>query len=64
LGGKRIRDPVRSIHCRPHLRCFDLRAYFEYHGKSVLLNGQAKNPQRICPVCKQAALVDDLRTDG
>lgn len=63
LGGKRIMDPVRSVHCLPHRECFDLRTYFEYHGKRVLLNGHAKNPLKICPVCKQTALEDDLRID-
>lgn len=65
----RIEVPVRSIHCRPHFECVDLRAYLDYEAKNSATVGAASSTRKsqrplwTCPVCGERARADDLRID-
>ncbi|KAH7704042.1 CBN-PCAF-1 protein, partial [Aphelenchoides avenae] len=66
----RIEVPVRSVNCRPHLECFDLRTFLDCESKNSATVGattsarRSQRPLWACPVCGERARAEDLRVDG
>ncbi|KAH7706659.1 Protein HSR-9 [Aphelenchoides avenae] len=69
LGKGRIEVPVRSVYCRPHFECMDLRNYLSYQAMNSDSNGATTSTrsaqQRLwtCVICGERAGADDLRVD-